>query len=240
MVQNGWLLQPYFLKMKSFKLLHQLLTLVEEFEAETSGINGSVEEFMGFLLTRRDKLTPKIISADVRFGDKEEEAQRRAFITENAIGRLFVYMSRYARSYIKIALDGTPLISPDDFTCLAILLTHEELSKKELIEKNMQEKTSGSEVIRRLIAAGLVQQKDGIDDKRTKKVFITQQGRELLYKVFQDMNNVGTIVSGRLTLSEKLMLQHLLQKLEDFHHHLHENNEINAKDDLVKWALLLK
>jgi len=226
--------------MKSFKLLHQLLTLVEEFEAETSSVNGTVEEFTGFLLSRQETIIPEVVSADVRFGDKEKEAQQRTLITENAIGRLFVYMSRYARSYIKLALDGTPLISPDDFTCLAILLTHEELSKKELIERNMQEKTSGSEVIRRLIAAGLVHQKDGIDDKRTKKVSITQKGRELLYRVFLDMNNVGTIVSGRLTRSEKLVLQHLLQKLEDFHHHLHENNEVNSKEDLARWASILK
>lgn len=226
--------------MKSFNLLHQLLTLVEEFEAETSNTNGTVEEFTGFLLSRQEKVTPEIVSADVRFGNKEQEAQQRALITENAIGRLFVYMSRYARSYIKLALEGTPLISPDDFTCLAILLTHEELSKKELIEKNMQEKTSGSEVIRRLIAAGLVNQKDGTDDKRTKKVSITQKGRELIYRVFLDMNNVGTIVSGRLTRPEKLVLQHLLQKLEDFHHHLHENNEIGSKEDLKRWASILR
>lgn len=226
--------------MKSYKLLHQLLTLVEEFEAESSNTNGTIQEFTGFLLNKAGNTRPEIVSADVRFGRKEPEAQNRAFITENAIGRLFVYMSRYARSYIKKALDGTPLTSPDDFTCLAILLTHDELSKKELIEKNMQEKTSGSEVIRRLIAAGLVKQKDSTEDKRIKKVFITNQGRELLYRVFNDMNHVGTIVSGRLTRAEKLVLQHLLQKLEDFHHELHAAGEINTKDDLARWASILK
>lgn len=227
--------------MKSYKLLHQLLTLVEEFEAERgNSSNGTVEEFTGFLLNRTPQSNPEIVSADVRFGDKEPEAQRRAFVTENAIGRLFVYMSRYARSYLKKALEGTPLASPDDFTCLAILNTHEELTKNELIERNMQEKTSGTEVIRRLIAAGLVQQKDGTEDKRTKKVSITQKGRQLLYTVFKDMNNVGTIVSGRLTRAEKLVLQHLLQKLEDFHHQLHDENEINTKDDLARWASILR
>lgn len=226
--------------MKSYKLLHELLTLAEQFEADGSNVNGTLDEFTGFLLTR--KLTaapPQVAHADVRFGSEELLAQQRAFIVENAIGRLLVYMSRYAKSYIKKALDGSPLIAPEDFTCLAILLTHNELTKKELIDYNMQEKTSGTEVIRRLLAAGLVQQKDDQEDKRTKKVSITPKGREVIYKAFTEMTHVGKIVTGRLSLEEKLVLQNLLQKLEDFHYKLHTEKEINDKDDLARWASLL-
>ncbi|HVX48770.1 MAG TPA: winged helix DNA-binding protein [Chitinophagaceae bacterium] len=225
--------------MKSFKLLHELLRLVEQFEADGSYLNGTIEEFAGFLLTNLYKETPEVTHADVRFGDRELPAQQRAFVVENAIGRLLVYMSRYAKGYIKKALEGTPLVSAEDFTCLAILLTHDHLTKKELIEYNMQEKTSGTEVIRRLIATGLAEQKDDSTDRRTKNVSITHEGRQLMYRVFNEMNHVGKIISGRLSLDEKLVLQSLLQKLEDFHHRLHDEKAINTKEDLARWAAIL-
>jgi len=155
---------------------------------------------------------------------------------DNNIGRLFVFMSRYAKYYIKKALEGTSLQSGEEFTALAILLTHDHLSKSELISHNLQEKTSGTEVIRRLIAAGLVKQWDDVKDKRSKHIAITNEGKELLYQVFVDMNNVSKMITGKLTIAEKFTLQYLLQKLENFHLEHYENKTISTKADLKSFT----
>jgi DNA-binding MarR family transcriptional regulator len=222
--------------MKSYELAHQMLNLIEEFENQNPGKDISLQNFAGFFLNHVTETVKRIDSSDVRFGDQEPEAQQLAFQIDNAIGRLVVYMSRYAKFYIKKALDKTPLQTAEDFTCLAILLTHDNLLKGELISRNIQEKTSGTEVIRRLIAAGLVEQSDDENDKRSKRIAITQKGRELLYVVFNDMNNVGKIVTGNLNMQEKLTLQFLLQKLENFHHDVYHNRNISSKSDLQKLA----
>jgi DNA-binding MarR family transcriptional regulator len=220
--------------MSAYDLIHQLIGLVEEFERETGGGAFSVQEFAGFLLKQIEHDQQQATAMDVRFGAEAAEAQQMAFQVDNAIARLVIYMSRYAKSYIKKALDGTPLQSGEDFTCLAILLTHQSLTKTELINRNIQEKTSGTEVIRRLLAAGLVTQWDDPEDRRGKRVAITDDGRALLYRVFSDMNHVGKIVTGKLSLAEKLTLQYLLQKLEDYHYPIHEQKIINDNEDLVK------
>lgn len=246
--------------MKSYPLIHQLLTLVEQLEEEHKGDEVSLQDFAGFLINHigglegyagQPGLAPEIVAAagaaalqsdakhsvipengDVRFGKNEDEAQEIAYQLDNNIGRLFVYMSRYAKSYIKKALEGTPLQTGEEFTALAILLTHTQLSKTELISHNLQEKTSGSEVIRRLIAARLVRQWDNEHDKRGKYIGITEEGKTLLYQVFQDMNHVGKMITGQLNFAEKLTLQYLLQKLEDFHYAHHEKKTILSKEDL--------
>jgi DNA-binding MarR family transcriptional regulator len=174
---------------------------------------------------------------DVRFGSQEEKTQELAYQIDNAIGRLLVYMSRYAKSYIKKTLEGTPLQSQDDFTCLAILMTHESLSKSDLISRNMQEKTSGAEVIRRLLAAGMVKQWDDTIDKRSVRISITERGKELLHQVLDDMNHVGKIITGNLNYSEKLEFHYLLQKLETFHFQLHDEKVIQNKDDIRYFEL---
>ena len=218
--------------MKSYQLIHQLISLVEQLEIENQGNEVSIQNFTGYLHSVVGDPAGNFVNGDLRFGKNENTAQEIAYQLDNNIGRLFVYMSRYAKSYIKKALEGTPLQTAEDFTGLAILLTHDHLSKSELISHNLQEKTSGTEVIRRLIAAGLVKQWDDLKDKRSKQIAITDEGKELLYQVFVDMSYVGKMITGKLTVAEKLTLQYLLQKLENFHLEHHEKKTIMTKADL--------
>jgi DNA-binding MarR family transcriptional regulator len=222
--------------MKSYKLIHQLINLVEQLEEESQRQEVSIQDFTGFLLNKVGDAAGNNVNSEVRFGDNDSAALDIAYQLDNNIGRLFVFMSRYAKSYIKKALEGTPLQTAEDFTALAILLTHDYLSKSELISHNLQEKTSGTEVIRRLIAAGLVIQWDDVKDKRSKHIAITDEGKELLYKVFVDMNNVSKMITGKLTIAEKFTLQYLLQKLENFHLEHHEKKTIMTKADLKSFA----
>lgn len=221
--------------MKTYQLVHQLLNMVEKFEQENSEKEIGLESFAGYLITQVQHHAPNNAN-DARFGHKEDEAQRLAHQLENSIGRLFVYMSRYAKSYIKKTLENSLLQGPEDFTCLAILLTHDHLSKTELINRNLQEKTSGAEVIKRLLNAGLVTQWDDDADKRGKRLAISDKGRTLLYEVFKDMNHVGKIVAGNLTITEKYTLHYLLEKLENFHYKLHTQKSIQHKTDIFDTA----
>jgi len=222
--------------MKSYPIIHQLLELIEEFEKENKQNDRlTLEQFTGFLNNRITTNNTIAHTPDVRLGRNEIETQKQAYQLDNNIGRLFVYMSRYAKSYIKKALDGTALHTAEDFTCLAILFTHDDMSKTDLINLNLQEKTSGTEVIKRLITNGLVKQWDDRQDKRGKRVAITPTGKELLHAVFQDMNHVGKMVTGNLTFEEKLTLKYLLQKLDDFHYQLHRDKSITTKADLRSW-----
>lgn len=218
--------------MKSYQLLRQLISLVEEHEEEQNGREISLQNFTGFLLNKASNPNVDFVNSEVRFGVKETSALEIAYQLDNNIGRLFVFMSRYAKSYIKKALKETPLQTAEDFTALAILMTHDHLSKSELINYNLQEKTSGTEVIRRLISANLVRQWDDVKDKRSKHIAITDAGKTLLYGVFEDMNNVGKMITGQLTIAEKITLQHLLQKLENFHLAHYEKKTISSKNDL--------
>jgi len=223
--------------MKSYQLIHQLIDLVQELEQENHGNEVSIQDFTGFLLNKLSGSTQNELNNEVRFGDSDHAALEIAYQLDNNIGRLFVFMSRYAKFYIKKALDGTSLQTPEDFTALAILITHDHLSKSELITFNLQEKTSGTEVIRRLIASGLINEWNDTKDKRSKHIAITNAGRELLHRVFVDMSNVGRMITGELTLAEKFTLQYLLKNLETFHLAHYEKKTIQTKEDLRDFLL---
>lgn len=218
--------------MTSYPLIHQLITLVAELEHENPGQEASLQDFTGFLLTKVGDRSGESHNNEARFGESDRTALDIAYQLDNNISRLLVFMSRYAKSYIKKALEGTALQTAEDFTALAILLTHPHLSKSELIRYNLQEKTSGTEVIRRLIASGLVRQWGDEKDKRSKHIAITDAGKKLLFQVFEHTNYVGRIITGKLTVSEKLTLNYLLQKLESFHLEHYGKRSITSRDDL--------
>ena len=222
--------------MKSYQLIHQLISLVAELEEENQGREASLQDFTGFLLNKVGDPSGNNHSNEIRFGANDSAALDIAYQLDNNISRLFVFMSRYAKSYIKKALEGTPLHTVEDFTALAILLTHTHLSKTELISHNLQENTSGTEVIRRLIGSGLVRQWGDEKDKRSKHIAITDEGKKLLFRIFEHTNYVGKIITGKLTVAEKFTLQYLLQKLESFHLEHHEKKTIGTRDDLKNLA----
>ncbi len=222
--------------MKSYNLVHQLIHLVEKMETENIDREISLLDFAGFLNSHLTEPPVNPPDSTAPFGTNERQALELASRLDNNIGRLITFISRYAKTYIKKVLEGTPLLAVEDFSCLGILSTHEHLSKSELIVLNVQEKTSGIQVITRLLNAELAVQWDDPDDKRGKRIAITEKGRKLLSVIFKDMADVSKIVTGTLTKPEKTTLLFLLQKLEHYHHELYDNRTVIRKEDLQEFA----
>ncbi len=133
------------------------------------------------------------------------------------LGKLIIYLNRYARLIIKKGLANFPELISEDFTYLYILMTAESMTKIQLIEKNVHEKPSGLEVIKRLLKHGLIAERNDENDKRSKRVFLTDKGKATFFGSIKTMSKVSAIIAGKLTYAEKQQLFTLLKKLEDFH-----------------------
>jgi DNA-binding MarR family transcriptional regulator len=96
-------------------------------------------------------------------------------------------------------------------------MTFPSLTKMELIQKNVMEKTTGLEIIKRLIQYGFVEQFDDPDDKRSQRVTLTVAGREEIFRLLPTMEKVGDKVKGNLNDIETKELLFLLKKLDQFH-----------------------
>lgn len=152
---------------------------------------------------------------------------------DNRLSPLLVFVYRYARVYLKKAVANTPLSSADDWGYLMGLMEKDGQTKIELIDSQIHEKTSGMEIIRRLIEGGWVKQVDSTDDKRSKLLFITQNGRTLALEILNEMTKVASIVRGNLTEHEQAQLIFILQKLELFHHPIFRLHRDKSNDDVL-------
>lgn len=182
---------------------HQLVKLVNLFHAyeqEHPGV--SIEDFCRHQLavSQLEKVEPKHdLPKDV--------------LISITVGRL----ARFADMYTKKALADLPIANTDEIVYLMILDKVGTPRKSELINNGLSEFSTGVEIIRRLQKAGLVKEFPDTEDRRSKRIRLTENGKQLLYEVYPKMDVVAQIVAGTLTDEEKDLLIQILGRLEKLH-----------------------
>jgi MarR family transcriptional regulator, lower aerobic nicotinate degradation pathway regulator len=151
---------------------------------------------------------------------------------DSQLTALVGFMQRYAKLYSKKALAGTPLQSLDEFTYLAALTGSPGMSKTELIQRNAHEKTSGLEIIRRMVRLGLLEELSDPADRRSTLVKHTALGQQVMFAVASRMKEVSGLVTGTLSEEEKFQLVHLLGKLDGFHREVYLHHREKSLEEL--------
>lgn len=190
----------------------------------------TLKDFVGYLNTHVgvEKTTMRKIE-----GDAEKHIQSIRQESNSDISILITLMFRYAKGYIKKALHNSPIQTADEFAFLITLMTHDSLTKTELINKQVMEKTSGVEVIKRLLSQQMVREFADENDKRSVRVAITPKGRKELAMVLPEMAKVSKIVVGNLTQAEINTLSYLLKKLDFFHNDIFMNKRTLQLDEIL-------
>lgn len=141
--------------------------------------------------------------------------------TDGTISILIGRMWRYSKMYLKKAFEGQAISSIDEFALLAAIMQHEQAgeapTKSEVYISTLTEVTTGSEIMRRLEKAGLVEEYTDTKDKRMKRVKLTANGTRAFFQAAQQMGAASKIVAGTLTDNQKLDLITLLTLLDTFH-----------------------
>jgi len=222
--------------MKKSEILTTLINRFFSFDSEKGNQEDySMEEFLGYLNEKSGShgLVMREISGENKRWFKEEYRN-----TASDISILIVLMNRYAKWYIKKILRESKLQTPDEFSFLITLMTYDSLSKSELIIKQVMEKTSGTEVIRRLIKRGLIAETADQNDKRSIRVAITKSGRDEILKILPLMSKVTKIVVGNLNAEEINTLSYLLKKLDYFHNDIYINKRGQPFSEILSGTLI--
>ena len=188
-----------------------------------------LDEFIGYLNAKseRQELEMRELSGEANGLLKFEHPG-----ATRDISILIVLMNRYAKWYIKKVLRDSLLKTPDEFSFLITLMTYDSLSKSELITRQIMEKTSGTEVINRLVKRGMVSENADENDRRSIRVSITKSGREEIIRILPLMAKVTEIVVGDLSAEEINTLSYLLKKLDYFHNDIYLNKKNHPLSDI--------
>ena len=216
------------INMNRYDLIKYFIDKVEAYDkAQTDTESLSVEGFNDWMFKQ---FLDKKIDAKSRLPNEHHAANEVNINLSSLVGTLY----RYVKTYSKKAFENSIIQNIEEFTYMAFLLSYGKMTKSELISRNVHEKTTGMEIIRRLIGYGFVVQSDDAQDKRSQNVEITEGGRIEIMKLFQEMSKVSTIVSGNLTEQEKMILSYLLNKLDGFHRHIYDHEKHDNLDSLME------
>lgn len=218
--------------MKTKEILIELIEYLSRYESESENLGGNLNmtDFLGFMNSQYSSQNVKAV--ELR-GNENTTDFSDEHGPETDISILIVLMFRYAKGYIKKALKDSPIKTADEFSFLITLMTYESLSKSELIQKQVMEKTSGTEIINRLLKLKLIDQFNDEVDKRSIRVRITHVGRMELIKILPHMQTVSQIVTGNLSETEKTMLAYMLRKLEHYHNDIFLNKKDTELEELI-------
>lgn len=218
--------------MRSKEILKEILDYLENFEEMHKNYNKlTTEMFIDFL--QEKKLKNNIEKRKIG-GTSDPIIEKRGNNIDTEIAVFVTIMSRYAKVYIKKALHNSIIQTSEEFSFLIVLITFDKLTKTELINKNVMEKTSGTEVINRLINNKLIEQHNNPNDKRSRLIAITEKGKQVIYELLPKMSVASNIIAGNLTESEKAVLFNLLKKLDLFHSSIFLNERNNDLYEIQK------
>lgn len=201
----------------NYGLIKNILDLVQEFEIETNNNNHfetSVEGFKNWISANNNTIV----------AEPDWEGKENGRSAESVINTLIVHMNRYAKSYSKAVIFGSDFSTQEDFIYLINLKAFGEMSKMDLIKKNVHEKPVGMQIINRLISQGWIEQRNSKTDKRSKVISISETGLQALENLMEKIRQATSIVTGNLTQNEKMELIRLLNKLDDFHQQIYDRN----------------
>lgn len=126
-------------------------------------------------------------------------------------------LNKYASMYFKKALEHVGLSNIDDWIYLISLHDRGTPKKSELIYEMVSEFPSGIDIIKRLVAAELVEEFPDEQDKRSKRLQITEKGNRVLMESFPYMMKVGEMAFDTMHPSEKSIVLNILKRLDNFH-----------------------
>lgn len=126
---------------------------------------------------------------------------------------------RVLRNRLKVGLTPLGLSNVDDFSYLASMFEMKNPTKTELIVAHLQEITTGTEIIKRLVNNGWLRENPHPTDKRSKVIEITEEGRVHILKAFQIATPISVDAYKILDKEQLRTLYGLLKTIE------HENTE---------------
>lgn len=202
-----------------YDTLKNVIDLIEEFEADNVLLKMYPDNIEGFKRWVAVNYKSEEIVVEPYWEGKEKGRS-----ADSVINTLIVHLNRYAKSYSKSAIFGSDFSTQEDFIYLINLKAFGEMTKIDLIRKNVHEKSVGMLIINRLISKGWIDQSDSEIDKRSKVLRISKSGLIILENQMDKIRKATEIVTGDLTHNEKMELIMLLNKLNDFHLPIYDRN----------------
>lgn len=147
-------------------------------------------------------------------------------------------LSKVFRWYAKDVLQANGLTSMDEYFFLVSINKMGTPSKTEVYADTITEINTGTQMMKRMIEAGLIEELADRQDKRVRRVTLTPKGKHTKENFFQQSVLDLKLKAGNLSETEKKELIRLLAYLEKFHTNIYFNDSGLSFEEMIEKHLL--
>ncbi|MEM7548291.1 MAG: MarR family winged helix-turn-helix transcriptional regulator [Bacteroidota bacterium] len=164
----------------------------------------------------------------------EESGQAQTLMGKQMqLGILLGRLSNFADLWGKLAFKDIPIRSFEEYGILKEVEYKQSPSKNELANVLVNEKSTAFEIIKRLIRDGLFSESIDKNDKRIRRVTLTQKGKKVIEKADHQAQKVAQLLVGNSTEQDIDDLIKKFSYLNDFHTGKYESEGWKSIDDLL-------
>lgn len=195
-----------------YTVLKEIIALAEAYQQQTHAQRWQKEQFVSWIINEANK----------------SELSSGGFVpSQDGLISMFIGIAyKYAQFYARRVFRNTEIYSLDDFAVLVSLFPDKEFKKIDVLRMCIQEKSSGNEVLKRLLREEMLQERENPVDARSKLLSLTDKGRTQYGLIQNGIQKMAGHIVGNLTTEEKNQLLQILMKLHQYHHpYFEENNE---------------
>jgi DNA-binding MarR family transcriptional regulator len=195
--------------------------LIENWEEYLrKGGDGTMKQFATYLLEKKqeDALEKSWAWDDEQVQDYiEQNAKKHQFKQQSPQAATLIWrLYKFIRLYTKPVIGQAGLVSNDEFAILATVDARKECPKKVAITENLIEFTTGMDMIKRLLKAGILLEKVNKADKREKLLSLSEKGEQVLFSIYEKFSTIQDVL-GELPDKERDILVTYLKNLDNFH-----------------------
>lgn len=163
-----------------------------------------------------------LLSNDEQQKNNSEEFHERVPLEQTGIDGVIGYqlggIMSYTESWTKLAFRDLPLVGMQDFGILKFIEITGNPSKKDIAQKAVMEASTCFEIIKRLQKNNLINEHTDHEDRRIRRVSLTQHGKGVLEKATRQVLNLSKFLLGDLKADEKGAMLTVFKRLNDFHY----------------------
>ncbi len=135
-------------------------------------------------------------------------------IIDGLLLKLIGRINRLNMNYASSALEGTGLNQVEELGILLTLQQQKNPRKMDIVHNNLFKLSSGTNIIGRLKDRGLIREYDDGEDRRSKRIELTEAGRETIEMAKIRMGKVSKMMVNDLTEDDKKLCIALLKNIE--------------------------
>lgn len=200
-----------------YHTIQQLISFWDEFEALNT--DAGLTAFAGWLkdLLEKKKGGDKDIYSRGEGNTAPENQVETEVDNKHKFISLISRLARLQDFYTKKLFEGLPLSNLLEFNFLMHINKNMSLKKKEIIDYNLVEYTTGIDIIKRLIRLGLVDEFQDQLDRRSKRLKITSEGKKVLVEALITLKKIEHLFFLSPDLDDWETCIPVLETLEAYH-----------------------